>query len=385
MAKKKQPTIQTGLDSEILSVIDGIGKKYGDVNTVMVLGNAKGCIKEKKLTSSGSLCIDRSVGVMIKDDDGTIRHGIPRGRVVEIYGPESSGKTTLLNHLIAETQAQGKLAAIIDMEQTWDPPYAKNIGVDIDKVIFSQPSYAEQALDILDILLKTGKLGIICFDSIAALVPQAELEGSVGDSSIGVVARLMSQTLRKINGFVNKTDTIVVFTNQLREKIGVMFGTPEITTGGNALKFYASVRVDMRKIGVIKDSAGEIIGNRCKVKIVKNKVAAPFKTCEFDIIYGEGIDRYGEMVDLACDFGIIEKKGSWFSYGGENIGQGRASTVAFLKSHKELTDTLKSEILSKMYGEINDDTEENSTEEQGQILSEEGLIEAEAIPADSQE
>jgi recombination protein RecA len=352
-----------GLDPEVMAVISGISKKYGDPNTIMVLGQGNGCIVDRELTSTGSICIDRAVGVIAKEENGTIKTGIPRGRIIEIFGPESSGKTTLLNHMIAQTQKQGKLAAIIDMEQTWDAAYAANIGVDTDKIVFSQPSYAEQALDILDSLVRTGKFGIICLDSIAALVPQKELEGQMGESSIGVVARLMSQALRKINGFVNRTDTIVVMTNQIREKIGVLFGSPETTPGGNAMKYYASIRIDIRKIGQLKDGSGDVIGNRCKVKIIKNKVAPPMKSCEFDILYGEGIDNYGELVDIACDFGILVKKGSWFSYGSENIAQGRGGAVEVLKSNKELFDVIKSEVLLKMYGEVYNDSEQEEVVE----------------------
>lgn len=707
-----------GLDPEVMAVISGISKKYGDPNTIMVLGQGNGCIVDRELTSTGSICIDRAVGVIAKEDDGTIKTGIPRGRIIEIFGPESSGKTTLLNHMIAQTQRQGKLAAIIDMEQTWDAAYAANIGVDTDKIVFSQPSYAEQALDILDSLVRTGKFGIICLDSIAALVPQKELEGQMGESSIGVVARLMSQALRKINGFVNRTDTIVVMTNQIREKIGVMFGcwnygarvvledgstkkigwivnnkyngkvktlntstgkveykkiinwfdngkankwflvtakkksgngvckgvvgddhtfitpqgekrlselsvgskifvlskkylsetdkeivvgsllgdgsirvsesgtgrlrvghgreqrdycewkmnrlsndfiacnlmncniptfeskytdeiswlakyksggalrfvddkllsnigvlslaiwylddgtyggchdkwgkgksmiyatklcledkqklvekikeltgaefscvkkgimasgndswvfqkaiakfvplcmkyklhqdlwkecdtfngwenkpfeesvieseiigiketetnggathkfdiqiednsnyfvdnmlvhnSPETTPGGNAMKYYASIRIDIRKIGQLKDGSGDVIGNRCKVKIIKNKVAPPMKSCEFDILYGEGIDNYGELVDMACDFGILTKKGSWFSYGSENIAQGRSGAVEVLKSNEELFNVIKSEVLLRMYGEVYETEQEEVVESNSQ-------------------
>lgn len=371
MAKAKvEISNPMGLDPDVLGVISGLCKTYEDKNLVMVLGDAKGCVKEQRLLSTGSLAIDKAVGVMIKDNDGTIRHGIPRGRIVEIYGPESSGKTTFLNHMMAETQRQDKLVAMIDMEQTWDALYAQKLGVDVGRVVFSQPSYAEQALNILESLLRTGKFGLICFDSIAAMVPQKELEGQVGDSSVGVVARLMSQVLRKINGVVNKTDTVVVFTNQIREKIGVMFGSPETTPGGNAMKFYSSVRIDIRKTSLVKDKAGDVIGNRCKIKIIKNKVAAPFKTCEFDILYNVGIDTVGELVDLATDYNIFEKKGAWYSYSGEQIGQGREATINFLRSNPQLSTTVREEIVSKMYDDIygvytNAEEEEGSNSESG--------------------
>lgn len=275
----------------------------------------------------------------------------------------NSGKTTFLNHIMAETQKQGKPVAMIDMEQTWDALYAQKLGVDVSKVVFSQPSYAEQALNVLETLLRTGKFGVICFDSIAALVPKKELEGQMGESHIGVVARLMSQLLRKISSLVNKTDTIVVFTNQIRDKIGVFFGSSETTPGGNAMKFYSSVRIDIRKKGLINDSSGDVIGNRCKIKIVKNKVAAPFKTCEFDILYNIGIDRIGELVDLATDYGIFEKRGSWYSYSGSNIGQGRENSVAVLRENSDLANTVREEIVQRMYNDIYgiDDAEEEAS------------------------
>ena len=365
MAKAKTKNNPVTMDAEITGVISGLCKQYDDKNLVMVLGNAKGCIKETQLLSTGSLAIDKAVGVMIKDDNGIIRHGIPRGRIVEIYGPESSGKTTFLNHMMAETQRQGKAVAMIDMEQTWDALYAQKLGMDVSKVVFSQPSYAEQALNILESLLRTGKFGVICFDSIAALVPQKELEGQIGDSHMGLVARLMSQTLRKISSIVNKTDTIIVFTNQIREKIGVVFGNPETTPGGNAMKFYSSVRIDIRKRDYVKSKTGDIIGNRCKIKIIKNKVAAPFKTCEFDILYNVGIDRMGELVDLATDYNIFEKKGAWYSYAGEMIGQGREAAMNALKDNEGLAGTVREEIISRMYNEVYgvEDEEEEDAED----------------------
>lgn len=368
MAKAKTKNNPVTMDAEITGVISGLCKQYDDKNLVMVLGNAKGCIKETQLLSTGSLAIDKAVGVMIKDDNGIIRHGIPRGRIVEIYGPESSGKTTFLNHMMAETQRQGKAVAMIDMEQTWDALYAQKLGMDVSKVVFSQPSYAEQALNILESLLRTGKFGVICFDSIAALVPKKELEGQIGDSHMGLVARLMSQTLRKISSIVNKTDTIVVFTNQIREKIGIVFGNPETTPGGNAMKFYSSVRIDIRKRDYVKSKTGDIIGNRCKIKIIKNKVAAPFKTCEFDILYNVGIDRMGELVDLATDYNIFEKKGAWYSYAGEMIGQGREAAMNALKDNEGLAGTVREEIISRMYNEVygvedeEEDAEDSSEE-----------------------
>lgn len=371
--KAKHEEIITGLDAEVMAVVGAICSKYKDPSALVCLGDAKGCVVTKNLTSTGSLCIDRAVGVMAKDENGNILHGIPRGRIVEIMGWEGCGKTSLLNHMIAETQKQGKLAAIIDVEQTWDKNYAANIGVDVDRLIFSQPSYAEQALDILDSLIKTGKFGIICLDSVAALCPKAELEGNVGDNSIGVVAKLMSQMLRKISSAVNKTDTLVVFTNQYRDKIGVMYGSSQTTTGGNGLRYYSSVRIEMSKIGLLKDSSGDVIGNRSKVKIQKNKVAAPFKSCEFDILYGIGIDRMGEIVDLACDFGIMKKKGAWIEYSGNNIGQGRMATANTLRENSALCNAITNEILEKMYLEIygNDEDVKEDEEEIVPSVSEE--------------
>jgi recombination protein RecA len=269
--------------------------------------------------------------------------GLPRGRVVEIYGPESSGKTTLAMHVIAEAQKAGGIAAFIDAEHAFDRFYAEKLGIDTDNLLISQPDNGEQALEIAENLIRSGAIDVIVIDSVAALVPKAEIEGEMGDSKMGLQARLMSQALRKLTGTINKTNSICIFINQLRDKIGVMFGNPETTTGGNALKFYASVRLDIRRIGQLKDGT-DVTGNRVKVKVVKNKVAPPFKTIEFDIMYGEGISRAGEVLDVAVEHNIIQKSGSWFSYNGDKLGQGRDAVRQLLKDNPELMSSIESKI-----------------------------------------
>jgi len=277
--------------------------------------------------------------------------GIPRGRVIEVYGPEASGKTTLTLHCIAEAQKAGGLAAFIDAEHAFDKAYAENLGIDTENLLISQPDNGEQALEITDHLIRSGAIDIIVIDSVAALVPRAELEGEMGDSKMGLQARLMSQALRKLTGTISKTGCACVFINQLREKIGVMFGNPETTTGGNALKFYSSVRLDIRRIGQIKESADNITGNRTRVKVVKNKVAPPFKVVEFDIIYGEGISKVGEIIDLGVELNILNKAGSWFAYKGNKLGQGRDAVRSLLLDNPELMDELETKIKSKIKGE----------------------------------
>jgi len=310
--------------------LDKLDKTYGK-GTVMKLGDA--AVEEVDAIPSGSLGIDLALGV----------NGYPRGRIVEIYGPESSGKTTLTLHAIAEAQKAGGLAAFIDAEHAFDRFYAQKLGVDIDNLIISQPDNGEQALEIAENLIRSGAIDLVVIDSVAALTPKSEIEGEMGDSKMGLHARLMSQALRKLTATINKTNCTVFFINQLREKIGVMFGNPETTTGGNALKFYASVRIDIRKSTQIKD--GEtVLGNRTKVKIVKNKVAPPFRTAEFDIMYGEGISKTGEVLDLAVEFEIIKKSGSWFSYGDTKLGQGRDAVKALIKDNPELMDELEHKI-----------------------------------------
>ena len=308
-----------------------IERAYGK-GSIMKL-NGEGALKDIESVSTGSLELDMALGI----------GGIPRGRVIEIFGPESSGKTTLALHIIANAQKAGGVAAFIDAEHALDPIYAKNLGVNTDELLLSQPDSGEQALDICEILLKSTALDIIVIDSVAALVPRAELDGEMGDSFIGLQARLMSQALRKLTGLVSKTKTIVVFINQLREKIGVMFGSPEVTPGGRALKFYCSVRLDIRKIDTIKNGT-EMIGSRVKVKVVKNKVAAPFKAAEFDIMYGKGISREGSLVDLGSQTEVLGKSGSWYSYKGERIGQGRENTKLYLSQNPKLMDEIEKEI-----------------------------------------
>lgn len=310
--------------------LDKLDKTYGK-GTVMKLGDA--AVEEVDAIPSGSLGVDLALGV----------NGYPRGRIIEIYGPESSGKTTLTLHAIAEAQKAGGLAAFIDAEHAFDRFYAQKLGVDIDNLIISQPDNGEQALEIAENLIRSGAIDLVVIDSVAALTPKSEIEGEMGDSKMGLHARLMSQALRKLTATINKTNCTVFFINQLREKIGVMFGNPETTTGGNALKFYASVRIDIRKSTQIKD--GEtVLGNRTKVKIVKNKVAPPFRTAEFDIMYGEGISKTGEVLDLAVEFEIIKKSGSWFSYGDTKLGQGRDAVKALIKDNPELMEELEEKI-----------------------------------------
>ncbi|NHM02709.1 recombinase RecA [Flavobacterium difficile] len=310
--------------------LDKLDKTYGK-GTVMKMGDS--AVEEVETISSGSLGVDIALGV----------NGYPKGRIIEIYGPESSGKTTLTLHAIAEAQKAGGIAAFIDAEHAFDRFYAEKLGVDIDNLIISQPDNGEQALEIAESLIRSGAVDIVVIDSVAALTPKSEIEGDMGDSKMGLHARLMSQALRKLTGTIHKTKCTVFFINQLRDKIGVMFGSPETTTGGNALKFYASVRIDIRRSSQIKDGEN-VIGNRTKVKIVKNKVAPPFRTCEFDIMYGEGVSKVGEVLDLAVDFEVIKKSGSWFSYGETKLGQGRDSVKQLIKDNPELMDELEVKI-----------------------------------------
>ncbi|MFN3801818.1 recombinase RecA [Belliella pelovolcani] len=314
--------------------IDKLEKTYGK-GTVMKLSDNK--VQDIPAISTGSLGLDMALGI----------GGIPRGRVIEIYGPESSGKTTLTMHCIAEAQKAGGLAAFIDAEHAFDKTYAEKLGIDTENLLISQPDNGEQALEIAEHLIRSGAIDIIVIDSVAALVPKGELEGDMGDSKMGLQARLMSQALRKLTGAINKTGCACIFINQLRDKIGVMFGSPETTTGGNALKFYASVRLDIRRIGQIKESADNILGNRTKVKVVKNKVAPPFKVVEFDIMYGQGISKVGEIIDLGVEFDIIKKAGSWFSYEGNKLGQGRDAVKSLLLDNPELMEELEKKIKEK--------------------------------------
>ncbi|RXR21106.1 recombinase RecA [Flavobacterium amnicola] len=310
--------------------LDKLDKAYGK-GTVMKMGDK--AVEEVEAIPSGSLGLDLALGV----------NGYPRGRVIEIFGPESSGKTTLTLHAIAEAQKAGGIAAFIDAEHAFDRFYAQKLGVDIDNLIISQPDNGEQALEIAENLIRSGAIDIVVIDSVAALTPKSEIEGEMGDSKMGLHARLMSQALRKLTATISKTNCTVFFINQLREKIGVMFGNPETTTGGNALKFYASVRLDIRRAAQIKDGDA-VLGNRTKVKVVKNKVAPPFRTAEFDIMYGEGVSKTGEILDLAVEFEIIKKAGSWFSYGDTKLGQGRDAVKALIKDNPELADELELKI-----------------------------------------
>jgi recombination protein RecA len=318
--------------------MDKLDKAYGK-GTVMKLSDNK--VVDIPAISTGSLGLDIALGI----------GGLPRGRVVEIYGPESSGKTTLTMHCIAEAQKKGGIAAFIDAEHAFDKTYAEKLGIDTTNLLIAQPDNGEQALEIADHLISSGAIDIIVIDSVAALVPKGELEGDMGDSKMGLQARLMSQALRKLTGTINKTGCCCIFINQLREKIGVMFGNPETTTGGNALKFYASVRLDIRRIGQIKEDKDNVTGNRTKVKVVKNKVAPPFKVVEFDIIYGEGISKVGEILDLGVDMGIIAKSGSWFSYNGNRLGQGREGVKQILLDNHELADEIEQKIRDMVKGE----------------------------------
>tara|TARA_Y100000287_G_scaffold77341_1_gene61266 strand:+ start:423 stop:1427 length:1005 start_codon:yes stop_codon:yes gene_type:complete len=318
--------------------LDKLDKAYGK-GTVMKMSDSP--VVDVDVISSGSLGLDVALGV----------GGYPKGRVIEIYGPESSGKTTLTLHAIAETQKAGGIAAFIDAEHAFDRFYAQNLGVDIDNLIISQPDNGEQALEIADNLVRSGAIDMIVIDSVAALTPKSEIEGEMGDSKMGLHARLMSQALRKLTGSISKTNCTMIFINQLREKIGVMFGNPETTTGGNALKFYASVRLDIRRSTQIKDSNGNVMGNKTRVKVVKNKVAPPFKLAEFDIMYGEGVSKVGEILDIAVEFDIIQKSGSWFSYDETKLGQGRDAVKQMINDNPDLMDELETKIKTAIKNE----------------------------------
>lgn len=318
----------------LLKTLGEITKRYGE-GSIMRLGEAHGMQVEAIPTSSLSLDIALGVG------------GIPRGRVTEIYGPESSGKTTLCQHIVAEVQKRGGTAAFIDMEHALDPNYAAKCGVDVEKLLVAQPDTGEQALEIAEALVRSGAVDLVIVDSVAALVPRSEIEGDMGDATMGMQARLMSQALRKMSGVIKQTNTAVVFTNQLRQKIGVMFGNPETTTGGMALKFYASVRMDVRRIQSIK-TGQDVVGNRTRVRVVKNKVAAPFQVAEFDIMYNEGISKSGDLLDLAVNYEIIAKRGSFYNYGDERLGQGRETAKDYLRDHPEVADVIEQQIREKV-------------------------------------
>ncbi len=333
MAKKEQDTKDAKLQA-LQATISKIDKEFGK-GTIMKLDSD--AVIDIPAISTGSIGLDHALGI----------GGVPRGRIIEVFGPESSGKTTLALHMVAEAQKKSGIAAFIDAEHAFDSYYAKKLGVDIDNLLVSQPDNGEQALEITDHLIRSGAVDIIVVDSVAALTPRAEIEGDMGDSKMGLQARLMSQALRKLTSNIGKTNTCVIFINQLREKIGVMFGNPETTTGGNALKFYSSVRLDVRRIGQIKDDA-DVTGNKTRVKVVKNKVAPPFKKAEFDIMYGEGISKIGEIIDLGTEYEIIKKSGSWYSYGDTKLGQGREAVKKLLLDNVELSEELEAKIRERL-------------------------------------
>ncbi len=324
---KKSADKQKALDSALAQIERQFGK-----GSIMKLG-AEGAIQDIVSSSTGSLGLDIALGI----------GGLPMGRIIEIYGPESSGKTTLTLHCVAEQQKAGGVCAFVDAEHALDPQYARKLGVDIDELLISQPDTGEQALEITDTLVRSGAVNMVIVDSVAALTPKSELEGEMGDSSVGVQARLMSKAMRKLTGSISKSNCMVIFINQIRMKIGVMFGSPETTTGGNALKFYSSVRLDIRRIGSLKDR-DEVVGNQTRVKVVKNKVAAPFKQVEFDIMYGEGISKMGELLDMGVKAGLVDKSGSWFSYGDERIGQGRENAKNYLREHEAMAIDIEDKI-----------------------------------------
>lgn len=335
MAKEKKSAVKD-TDAALDDAISQIEKKFGK-GSVMRLGDRTAV--DVDVIPSGSLTLDKALGI----------GGYPKGRIIEIYGPESSGKTTLTLHAIAQAQKQGGKAAFIDAEHAIDPVYAKNLGVDIDELILSQPDSGEQALEIAEMLVRSGVIDLIVIDSVAALVPQVELDGEMGDAAVGLQARLMSKALRKLSGVMNKTNCTVIFINQLREKIGVIYGNPETTTGGRALKFYSSVRVEIRRSEQIKQN-GEIVGNKANIKVVKNKVAPPFKTTQVDIIYGKGISRDGEILDLAVEGDIVEKSGAWYAYNGEKIGQGRENAKNFLLEHPAIFAEVEEKVKAQLFG-----------------------------------
>ncbi len=327
MTEKRSTDKQKALDSALAQIERQFGK-----GSIMKLGKDN-ALPEIEATSTGSLGLDIALGI----------GGLPKGRIVEIYGPESSGKTTLTLHCIAEEQKKGGVCAFVDAEHAFDPQYAKKLGIDLEELLISQPDTGEQALEITDTLIRSGAVSMVVVDSVAALTPKSELEGDMGDSSVGVQARLMSQAMRKLTGSISRSNCMVIFINQIRMKIGVMFGSPETTSGGNALKFYSSVRLDIRRIGAIKDR-DEVVGNATRVKVVKNKVASPFRQAEFDIMYGEGISKMGELVDLGVKAGVVDKSGSWYSYGDERIGQGRENAKVFLKENARIAHEIEDKI-----------------------------------------
>lgn len=353
-------------DKALEAAMAQIQKQFGK-GSIMKLGE-KGAQMNVEAISTGSISLDMATGI----------GGVPKGRIVEIFGPESSGKTTLTLHIVAEAQKTGGRAAFIDAEHALDPIYAKNLGVDVENLLVSQPDTGEQALEICDMLVRSGALDVIVIDSVAALVPRAEIQGDMGDAHVGLHARLMSQALRKITGSINKSNTCVIFINQLREKVGVVYGNPEVTTGGRALKFYSSMRLDVRKTETIK-TGDNIMGNRTKVKVVKNKVAPPFKQAEFDIMYGEGISKEGDILDSAVEAKLFDKAGSWYSYKGERIGQGRENIKVYLKEHPEVVDELEGQLLDMMKNDTEAPKEQEVSEEDfseimDMLIDEDGVV-----------
>lgn len=343
------------------AALSQIEKQFGK-GSIMKLGDDASRINIDSIPT-GSVSLDVATGI----------GGIPRGRIVEVYGPESSGKTTLTLHIIAEAQKKGGKAAFIDAEHALDPEYAKNLGVNVDELLVSQPDTGEQALEICEMLVRSGAIDIVVVDSVAALVPRAEIQGEMGDSHVGLQARLMSQALRKLAGAINKSKTSAIFINQLREKVGVMYGNPEVTTGGRALKFYSSMRIDVRRIETIKQG-DQMLGNRTRAKIVKNKVAPPFKQAEFDIMYGEGISKVGDIVDCAAKAGIIEKAGSWYSYNSNRIGQGRENAKNYLKENPEMAEEIEALVIESIKPKKKEDTEKSSSKEKELKVDEDGVV-----------
>jgi len=364
MARAKSQNIQSDRDKALEDALSRIQKQFGQ-GSIMKLGD-ESANRNIDTISTGSLSLDVATGVS----------GVPKGRVIEIFGPESSGKTTLTLHIVAEAQKAGGKAAFIDAEHALDPIYARNLGVNIDELLVSQPDTGEQALEICDMLASSGAIDVIVIDSVAALVPKAEIQGDMGDSHVGLQARLMSQALRKLTGTVNRTNTCVIFINQLREKVGIMFGNPEVTTGGRALKFYSSMRFDVRKVETIKQG-DQMLGNRTRVKIVKNKVAPPFKKAEFDIMYGKGISLSGDVLDCAVERDIVKKSGSWFSYNGDRIGQGRENVKNWLEENPEILEEIRLKVLDMLKGseEVEKDTvSDNSETTEDLAFDEDGVI-----------
>ncbi|MBO4235754.1 MAG: recombinase RecA [Firmicutes bacterium] len=373
MATKKEikpiPTDNAAREKALETALNDIQKAFGQ-GSIMIMGEGAE-IQDLDVISTGSISLDMATGV----------GGVPKGRIIEIFGPESSGKTTLTLHIVAEAQKKGGKAAFIDAEHALDPVYARNLGVKVDELLVSQPDNGEQALEIADMLARSGALDVIVIDSVAALVPKAEIQGEMGDSHVGLQARLMSSALRKLTGAVNKSGTCIIFINQLREKIGVMFGNPETTTGGRALKFYSTMRFDVRRVETIKKGE-DVLGNRTRVKVVKNKVAPPFKKAEFDIMYGTGISRSGDIVDCATEFDIMDKSGSWYSYMGERIGQGRDNVKKYLEDHPDLMEEIYQKLLEELKEQKKFSDKTFGAEEAGELPEGDALVDEDGVIID---